>query len=261
MHPPIKNENIKDDYDKFGLENYQRLVELLRVPQFKKDIKLIKNYKVKGKLLDIGSGTGEFLEIADEEGFISYGIEPSIFAWRIAKKRENIINEEWESSDIKENFFDVITFWSVLEHMPDPISSLEKARSSLVDNGIIAIRTPVSSGLLIKISIYLYKFSGMLIKFPLKIILQLCWRYPHFYIFNLSNLRYLLEKSGFQILDYRFEDSYDLESSEIRLQYLNWKPFVKNLVKIALLLIKFFASIIKRKDEIVIIAKKHEKKL
>ena len=71
----------------------------------------------KGKLLDIGAGTGDFLLTAKNNGWDTIGVEPSERAKNSAKQKGISFVEE--ISSLENNSLDVITMWHVLEHVPD----------------------------------------------------------------------------------------------------------------------------------------------
>ena len=58
---------------------------------------MIQRYKAGGTLLDVGCGTGEFLEAAEGRGFSATGVEPSETAARIAGRRHPVIQAELEN--------------------------------------------------------------------------------------------------------------------------------------------------------------------
>ena len=55
---------------------FERLYQLVKKYTLQQKIKLIEKYVSKGKLLDIGAGTGDFLRVAQERGWQVSGIEP-----------------------------------------------------------------------------------------------------------------------------------------------------------------------------------------
>lgn len=94
-------------------------------------------------LLDVGCGTGWFLESAQESGFKVFGQEfgKSIAAW--TSNRLNIPVWTCLLRDIPEKFkFDVITMFDVLEHVPDPKALIREAKRLLRTNGFIMVFTP-----------------------------------------------------------------------------------------------------------------------
>lgn len=102
--------------------------------------KLISKYSNTGALLDIGCGTGNFLDECQRAGWKVAGIEPSEGARKIALDvTENISPSIAEH---KGNNYNVITLWHVLEHLSDLNGSLEKIREMLGTNGTIFIAVP-----------------------------------------------------------------------------------------------------------------------
>jgi 2-polyprenyl-3-methyl-5-hydroxy-6-metoxy-1,4-benzoquinol methylase len=94
----------------------------------------------KGKLLDIGSGTGEFLNVAKEDGWEIIGVEPSSKAKAIAiKKGVSFIDN---TNLLEEHSFDVITMWHVLEHVPNIENQIKELKRLLKPNGTILIAVP-----------------------------------------------------------------------------------------------------------------------
>ena len=128
---------------------YKDLVDdnyLLSTPQRKLQIKEIIRYitkfKSKGKLLDVGAGTGILVEAA-QSFFKSEGIEPSKWMCEIAEKKNikihnHLINEH--DSKLK---YDVITLIDVIEHVNNPVSILKEIDKRLKDDGIGVLVTSV----------------------------------------------------------------------------------------------------------------------
>lgn len=107
----------------------------------KRKLNLINTLRDKpGHILDYGCGTGEFLLTCKNAKWFINGVEPSAEA-RI--KAQQILSTEIENSI--ENFqtkFDVITLWHVLEHVPDPLSTLQQLSDKLNPNGTIVVAVP-----------------------------------------------------------------------------------------------------------------------
>ncbi len=97
-----------------------------------------------GKLLDIGCGSGHFLNEARNRGYDVKGIEPaSMFAeyaidrFSLDVSCKNILETRFPSDS-----FDIITAWDVIEHVSDPRSVLEQCANWAKPGGIIALRFP-----------------------------------------------------------------------------------------------------------------------
>ena len=103
----------------------------------------------KGKLLEIGCGIGLLLEAAQELGWDIHGIEPSEDAVvSIANAvKDKITNDILTRGLFEENEFDAVVFWSVLEHISNPLEVLTVASSILKKGGLLVIQTPNISSL------------------------------------------------------------------------------------------------------------------
>ena len=96
--------------------------------------------KSKGKLLDIGAGTGEFLMVAKDNGWQTTGIEPSDKARNIALKKGVFLADSL--SVLEDHSFDVITMWHVLEHVPNLEEYILELKRLLKPTGTILIAVP-----------------------------------------------------------------------------------------------------------------------
>lgn len=94
----------------------------------------------KGKLLDIGSGTGDFLLTAKENGWNTIGTEPSEKAKAIAVKKGVELSATTE--ELESHTFDVITMWHVLEHVPNLEYQIKELKRLAKPNGTIIIAVP-----------------------------------------------------------------------------------------------------------------------
>jgi SAM-dependent methyltransferase len=111
---------------------------------WKKRLKQMQRWKKPGNVLDIGTGIGQFLDIAREEFTEISGTEISESALQIAKEHYNldIFHGSIESIDFSERKFDNITIFHVLEHVDDPCSVIKKCHVLLKENGILFIAVP-----------------------------------------------------------------------------------------------------------------------
>lgn len=107
--------------------------------------KIVARYvsKKTGMLLDIGSGTGYFLNKMKEQKWIVSGIEKSEAARKYAKQKFNIDCQSSEYLyDIPPKTKDVITMWHVLEHMEHLNIVMERLHTILKDDGVAIIALP-----------------------------------------------------------------------------------------------------------------------
>jgi ubiquinone/menaquinone biosynthesis C-methylase UbiE len=94
----------------------------------------------KGKLLDIGAGTGDFLLTAKNNGWETIGVEPSERAKNIAKQKGISFVEE--ISSLENNSLDVITMWHVLEHVPNLEFQIQELKRLLKPTGTLIVAVP-----------------------------------------------------------------------------------------------------------------------
>jgi 2-polyprenyl-3-methyl-5-hydroxy-6-metoxy-1,4-benzoquinol methylase len=97
----------------------------------------------KGSILDIGCGTGIFIEASKKNGWNITGIEPDSDARKIASKRiQKPVHQSIFQPALAEEKYDVITMWHVLEHVHRLEETLLWLSSHLNSNGKIIIAVP-----------------------------------------------------------------------------------------------------------------------
>ncbi|MCG8386412.1 MAG: class I SAM-dependent methyltransferase [Cytophagales bacterium] len=104
-------------------------------------IKLVHKYQHRGHIIDIGCGTGHFLQQARRAGWNTTGVEPDAGARAIAS--ELLGNTIYASlDDLGDHSFNMITLWHVLEHVPDLNSYISTLKKLLTDSGTIFVAVP-----------------------------------------------------------------------------------------------------------------------
>lgn len=205
----------------------------------------------RGKLLDIGCATGEFLNASRSRGWQVSGIELIEQTAQIAKERFGleIFMGRLETTALPDNYFDVITLWDVLEHLPDPIAAFQHCYRLLSQNGLIVFSIPNLS------SFDRYLFGRSWIG----------WDAPrHFTLFTLNTLRQAFSKTGFTLLDQRCflgGKGTFLLSLDILLASRREAKLVKSLYPIISGLLfpyRQFSYLVKRGPILAVAARKHE---
>lgn len=119
----------------------EKLYQAVKTINLKSKTNLIKRYSNHGKnLLDVGSGTGDFLIAAKNKGWNTIGVEPNEKA-RI-KAREKGVEVLSDLDLITDKKFDTITLWHVLEHLPNLEEQIQILTSLLRENGTLIIAVP-----------------------------------------------------------------------------------------------------------------------
>lgn len=123
---------------------FESVYHLVRSYSLKQKLKLINKQSVSGKtLLDVGCGTGDFLQTALKNNWNVFGVEPNPQARNIAnKKTNNVVYDADKISEFKKESFDVITLWHVLEHLPNLEEQLALYKSLLKKEGTLIIAVP-----------------------------------------------------------------------------------------------------------------------
>jgi 2-polyprenyl-3-methyl-5-hydroxy-6-metoxy-1,4-benzoquinol methylase len=119
---------------------FEKMYHFVKNIALQNKLKLINSQSEKGKLLDIGAGTGDFLMVAKNDGWQITGIEPGEKPKNIAIKKGVAFANNL--AELENNSFDVITMWHVLEHVPDLELQIKELKRLIKPNGTILIAVP-----------------------------------------------------------------------------------------------------------------------
>lgn len=142
------------------------------------------------RLLDIGSGPGDFLAVGQALGWEVVGVEPSRVACEHAQARGVDVRlgffDAAMASDL--GMFDFIHMSEVLEHVADPTDLLKVAVSLLKPGGVICVSTPNDFNPMQKAVVERFDKSEW-------------WIVPdhHLNYFNFDSLEKLIEKAGCKV--------------------------------------------------------------
>ncbi len=118
-----------------------KVYQLVKNYTIKKKLKLINSFGTDQKtLLDIGAGTGDFINFCKKNNWNVVGVEPSNKAKEIASTKELVLLSSIE--EIKEEKYDVITMWHVLEHVPNLNDYIKALKKLLKKDGVLVIAVP-----------------------------------------------------------------------------------------------------------------------
>lgn len=135
------DEYISHSNTKKGL--ISRLYQSVRNRTLAQKLELINSRQAKGSLLDIGCGTGEFLNVVQGDGWKVRGIEPGDKARQSAIDNYKLdVRPEEALKQIEAGSMDVITMWHVLEHVPDLAGRLQELKSILKEKGLLIVAVP-----------------------------------------------------------------------------------------------------------------------
>lgn len=91
-----------------------------------------------GRLLDIGAGSGNFALAAAEKGWTATALDPALQVGTTSNI--NYVRGTMDDLDTNQKY-DAITFWDVIEHVPDPLELIFSAMNLLKKNGWLVIET------------------------------------------------------------------------------------------------------------------------
>lgn len=180
------NSEMKEFENEFFLESFEN-----RIPIFSKRISIIKEYIKSGKLLDVGSAIGIFIEALkrDRSNFQIACCDPSVDACMKLSERYSEVetfNSLIEHLD-KTSEYDLVTMWDTIEHIREPESVALNIKKVLKKGGYWFFSTPNTKS-------FEWEIAGtnhVQILPP-----------GHINLFNLESIQALLVKTGFELVDY-----------------------------------------------------------
>jgi len=188
--PYYKSENyISHTNTSMGFVN--RLYQIVRKKTLRQKRRLIckTTGKQRGTLLDVGSGTGAFVNEMKQNGWEVTGLEPDEDARRVAKESFHC---ELKSTDVllslPENAFDAITLWHVLEHVHDLKNYLHQFKKLLKPDGRLVIAVPNYTSF--DASVYRQYWAAYDVP-------------RHLYHFSPLSMKLLVHKNGMRIIEYK----------------------------------------------------------
>jgi len=137
------------------------------------------------KVLEVGTGAGGILQYFKEKGNKVYGCDLGSEYIDFGKKRYGLNLFNGTIDNINTNLhFDIVIYSHVLEHIPNPVSELNKLKSFIDKNSYIYIELP---------GIKYLKYS-----YEINFLKQL--QNAHIYYFTLTTLENVLGKAGYDLI-------------------------------------------------------------
>ena len=136
-------EYISHSDTKKGLVN--TLYHKVRNITLRNKFSIVKKYTglEKGNVLDIGAGTGAFLNQMKEKGWNVKGLEPEEKAREFAQVNYEILLDPPQNlEELLEGTFDAITLWHVLEHVHNLKLYLNRFYELLKEKGVLFVAVP-----------------------------------------------------------------------------------------------------------------------
>ena len=179
-----------EEYDQYAFDNNQSQngATILKNYGVHKRVRLLSKFSKGGKVCDIGCSTGDFLfELRNSSQWECYGVEPKKAAAEAAKKRGlNVVHGMFDEDIFPGVQFDVITLWNVIEHLYNPVETLNIIHNRLKLGGTLIFNTPNLDSLDAKI------FKQYWIGFELP---------RHMYVFSEETISRLMQTTDFKIIN------------------------------------------------------------
>ncbi|PLW96612.1 MAG: methyltransferase [Marinilabiliales bacterium] len=119
------------------------IYQVVRNFTIRRKVQMLAGKQRQGHILDIGCATGEFLNAFSKRGWKVSGIEPDSDAAEYASKNYGIdVYPESEIEKFKDDTFDIVTMWHVLEHVEDFHKRIKEIKRVLRPGGILTIAVP-----------------------------------------------------------------------------------------------------------------------
>lgn len=183
-------------------------------------------YPHRGSLLELGCGMGFQLEAFHRDGWDVTGIEPDrgfcefIADYHGLKALPTILEE----AGLPDGSIDVVVFLHVIEHVPDPLGTLQSIYRALKPGGHLVIETPRYDSLMFRI----FRHRERSLNCD-----------GHIYFFTTETLRELAEKAGF------VPEECKLVGRSLSLERLAWNAGVMSKNEIVQSLLRKLSTVLK----------------
>lgn len=127
----------------YSTYNRGRNVSPLTINRYEELLLILDNKSGSKKILDVGCGSGFFLETASRMGWNATGTEYDDFSVNLCKSKGlYVIKGSIEDIKLEKGSYDAITSFEVIEHLSTPSSHLSTLFSLLKPGGTLYITTP-----------------------------------------------------------------------------------------------------------------------
>lgn len=189
--------------------------------------RMVKKYKQKGKILDLGCGAGDFLDVFKSDSFDLYGVEPNLQGYSLSSKKikGRIFKDGLINCGFTKDYFDAVTLWHVFEHLDNPKQELNEIKRILAADGLLFISVPNANSIGFKMS------GGQ-------------WFHMdsprHLYNYTPATLGNLLNKSGFRVVKMVFPSfEYPLDFYHSMLNKLGENGIIRVLLMLPIFILSF----------------------
>jgi len=163
-----------------------------------------------GRLLDVGCGAGDYLDVVSSLGWEPYGVDINSKAIEICQTRMprgQFFLGHLDNARFPDDFFDVVNLSHVLEHMDSPTKTLQEVWRILKQEGLVLIHVPNADGMHAR----LFRENW----FP--------WELPrHLVHFSPATIKVLVSKVGFEQIEILFHPTAYALLCSLKYQFEAW---------------------------------------
>lgn len=135
----IEEEFFSDGY----LRRRDVFAERFLLNKARNRLKVIRRFCPEGRLLDLGTGTGELLPVAREMGYEVEGLDYSKSLVDYARTQYGITVHHGDLSSVDlPHQYDVVVMNHVIEHVTNPVETLKQIKNILIPGGVLYLATP-----------------------------------------------------------------------------------------------------------------------
>ena len=143
----------------------------------------------RGSILDVGCGSGFFLEFMRRRGWDVGGVESAEEHVAYARDRlglKSVAHTTWPAEKRLDLRADAVSMFHVIEHLPDPIGALSRAKEVLAEDGVLIVETPNVES------------------WPMRLFGRYCTQFDaprHFCLFSRATLKQCAQRAGFEVVE------------------------------------------------------------
>jgi ubiquinone/menaquinone biosynthesis C-methylase UbiE len=207
--------------------------------RYRRTLDRLQELKLEGKeLLDVGCGCGEFIKLAESNGWECHGLDISPWAAQVASEQSGVsvfVGTLAEAGYPSETF-DVVTAWDVIEHIIEPQAFVAEVRRILKLGGMLVVRTPNQNSLF-------HLLAGLSSRAG--------WSYPLQQIYHVDHLSYFTESTLVSLL---YRESFRIETVEYEDITIHDTRF-RGWQKAAIAIIHLIAEVLKKHHAMIVFAR------
>jgi len=207
-------------------------LETLRESNFKDLLRVLARHRRPGEdtLLDVGAAHGWFVKasLREQPAWTAQGLEPdTAVAAQAQAEGLPVLNGFFPQALEPGTRVHAITFNDVFEHLPDLPAMLAACRTHLQPQGLLVLNLPTCQGVFFRVASVLQKLG---LSGPLRRLWQEGMPSPHLHYFAADNLRLLLQRHGFEVVERTSLVSIRREGLIARLRYFPRGRWIATLV-------------------------------